>query len=163
MQTTALFTGSFDPFTKGHADIVKRALSVFGKLIIGIGINESKRTMFSPEERLQMIQTLYKDTPEVDVKCYSGLTVDFAREAGATCLLRSIRSVKDYEYELSMADVNRELSGIDTLILFTDPSLAHISSSMVRELIHFGKDVSSFLPEGLSLKRNITTLNEINK
>lgn len=151
MQTTALFTGSFDPFTKGHADIVQRALTIVDKVIIGIGINEDKRTMFTPEERLTMIQALYKEAPCVVVKSYRGLTVDFAKEVKATCILRSLRSVKDYEYELSMADINKELSGIETLILFTNPQLAYISSSMVRELIHFGKDVQAFLPEGLQL------------
>lgn len=151
MQTTALFTGSFDPFTKGHADIVQRALTIVDKVIIGIGINEDKRTMFTPEERLTMIQALYKEAPCVVVKSYRGLTVDFAKEVKATCILRSLRSVKDYEYELSMADINKELSGIETLILFTNPQLAYISSSMVRELIHFDKDVQAFLPEGLQL------------
>lgn len=151
MQTTALFTGSFDPFTKGHADIVQRALTIVDKVIIGIGINEDKRTMFTPKERLTMIQALYKEDPCVVVKSYRGLTVDFAKEVKATCILRSLRSVKDYEYELSMADINKELSGIETLILFTNPQLAYISSSMVRELIHFGKDVQAFLPEGLQL------------
>lgn len=151
MQTTALFTGSFDPFTKGHADIVQRALTIVDKVIIGIGINEDKRTMFTPKERLTMIQALYKEDPCVVVKSYRGLTVDFAKEVKATCILRSLRSVKDYEYELSMADINKELSGIETLILFTNPQLAYISSSMVRELIHFDKDVQAFLPEGLQL------------
>lgn len=151
MKTTALFTGSFDPFTKGHADIVQRALTIVDKVIIGIGINEDKRTMFTPEERLTMIQALYKEDPCVVVKSYRGLTVDFAKEVKATCILRSLRSVKDYEYELSMADINKELSGIETLILFTNPQLAYISSSMVRELIHFDKDVQAFLPEGLQL------------
>lgn len=151
MKTIALFPGSFDPFTKGHDDIVRRALTLVDKIIIGIGINENKRTMFTPEERLLMIKTLYKDNPHVDVQCYKGLTVDFAKEIQATCLLRSLRSVKDYEYELSIAEVNKELSGIETLILFTNPQLAHISSSVVRELIHFGKDVQTFLPQGLPL------------
>lgn len=151
MKTTALFPGSFDPFTKGHDDIVRRALTLVDKIIIGIGINENKRTMFTPEERLSMIKTLYKDNSHVNVQCYKGLTVDFAKEVQATCLLRSLRSVKDYEYELSIAEVNKELSGIETLILFTNPQLAHISSSMVRELIHFGKDVQAFLPKGLPL------------
>lgn len=153
MRTTALFPGSFDPFTKGHADIVKRALSVFDKVVIGIGVNEAKKTMFTADERLGMIKALYLGDSHIDVRIYTGLTVDFAKETGATCILRSLRTVKDYEYELSIADVNKDLSGIETLILFTNPRLAHISSSVVRELIHFGKDVKDFLPEGLSLPR----------
>lgn len=156
MQTKALFTGSFDPFTKGHHDIVQRALKLFDQVVIGIGINENKNTMFSAEERRQMIQTLYKEDARIGVEYYKGLAVEFAEQINATCILRSIRSVKDYEYELAMADINKELSGIETMILFTKPQLAHISSSAVRELIHFGKDVTAFLPDGLSLvKKNI--------
>lgn len=155
METKALFPGSFDPFTKGHADIVRRALAVFDKVVIGIGVNENKKTMFTPAERLKMIRDLYRDVPGVDVYVYEGLTVDFAGEVNATCILRSLRSVKDYEYELSIADVNKKLSGLDTFLLFTNPRLAYVSSSVVRELIHFGKDVTAFLPEGLSLiKKN---------
>lgn len=156
MQTTALFTGSFDPYTKGHHDIVERALKLFDQVVIGIGINENKKTMFTAEERVQMIQTLYKGNTHITVNYYKGLAVEFAQQINATCILRSIRSVKDYEYELTMAEINKELSGIETLILFTNPQLAHISSSAVRELIHFGKDVSGFLPDGFSLiKKNI--------
>lgn len=151
MRKTALFTGSFDPFTKGHADIVQRALTVFDGIVIGIGINENKKTMFTADERLQMIKALYQEDERVEIKTYTGLTVDFAREIKATCILRSLRSVKDYEYELSMADVNKKLSGIETMILFTNPRLAYISSSVVRELLHFGKDVTDFLPAGMPL------------
>lgn len=155
METKALFPGSFDPFTKGHADIVRRALAVFDKVVIGIGVNENKKTMFTPAERLKMIRDLYRDVPSVEAYVYEGLTVDFAAEVNATCILRSLRSVKDYEYELSIADVNNKLSGLDTFVLFTDPQLAYVSSSVVRELIHFGKDVTAFLPAGLSLiKKN---------
>lgn len=151
MRKTALFTGSFDPFTKGHADIVQRALTVFDGIVIGIGINENKKTMFTADERLQMIKALYQEDERVEIKTYTGLTVDFAREIKATCILRSLRSVKDYEYELSMADINKKLSGIETMILFTNPRLAYISSSVVRELLHFGKDVTDFLPAGMPL------------
>lgn len=151
MQIKALFTGSFDPFTKGHADIVQRALTLFDTLVIGIGINKNKKTMFTTEERMQMIQALYKGNPRIEVESYTGLAVDFAKQINATCILRSIRSIKDYEYESTMAEINKKLSGIETLILFTNPTVAHISSSAVRELIHFGKDVTDFLPKGMSL------------
>lgn len=151
MQTTVLFPGSFDPFTRGHDDIVKRALLVFDRVVIGIGVNENKNAMFSSAERLQMIKALYRCQERVDVRTYTGLTVDFAKEIKASCILRSLRSVKDYEYELSIAEVNRKLSGIDTFILFTSPGLACVSSSVVRELIHYGKDVKAFLPEGMPL------------
>ncbi len=151
MHTKALFPGSFDPFTKGHDDIVRRALKVVDTLVIGIGMNTNKHTLFTPEERLRMIQDLYKDNPRIEVKTYGNLTVDFAREIGADCMIRSLRSVKDYEYELSIADINRRLSGIETVILFTDPSLSYFSSSVVRELLSFGKDITEFLPEGMRL------------
>lgn len=151
MQTRAIFTGSFDPFTKGHADIVERALTFVDDIVIGIGINERKQAMFTPAERQKMIQALYENEPRVSVHSYSGLTTDFAKEVKATFILRSLRSIKDYEYELTMADINKELSGIETLVLFTNPHLSNISSSVVRELIHFGKDVTAFLPEGFPL------------
>lgn len=144
---TCLFPGSFDPFTLGHADIVKRALALFDSIIIAVGYNEHKAGWIPVDERVRTISQLYKDEPRISVESYSCLTVDFAREKGAAAILRGIRSVKDYEYELQIADVNRQLAGIETVLLFADPKLASISSSVVRELAHFGKDISEFLPQ----------------
>ena len=144
-----LFPGSFDPFTKGHANLVERALQLFGYVIIGIGFNEQKPGWIPVEERVEALRNLYAHEPRVTVDSYSGLTVDFARQCGATAILRGIRSVKDYEYEMQLADVNRQLTGIDTILLFADPQLSSVSSSVVRELAHFGKDIRPFLPEGL--------------
>ena len=144
-----LFPGSFDPFTKGHANLVERALQLFGHVIIGIGFNEQKPGWIPVEERVEALRNLYAHEPRVTVDSYSGLTVDFARQCGAAAILRGIRSVKDYEYEMQMADVNRQLTGIDTILLFADPQLSSVSSSVVRELVHFGKDIRPFLPEGL--------------
>jgi pantetheine-phosphate adenylyltransferase len=147
----AIFPGSFDPFTKGHHSIVERALTFMDEVIIGVGVNEGKKTMFSLERRLGMIRQLYANDPRVMVEAYDTLTVDFARKMDAQFMVRGIRSVKDFEYEESIADVNRRLAGIETILLFTEPELSCISSSVVRELIHFKKDVSMFLPEGMTL------------
>ncbi len=146
----ALFPGTFDPFTVGHASIVKRGLTLVDELIIAIGINahEQKRTRFSLEERLANIRELYASEPRVQVLSYNTLTVDFARTVGAQFILRGIRSVIDFEYEKNIADINRALNGIETLILLTEPEYAHISSSMVRELLRYGKDITPFIPQG---------------
>ena len=147
----AIFPGSFDPFTLGHHSIVKRALSFMDEVIVGIGINEGKRSLIPVEKRVDMLRRLYADEPRVKVEAYSGLTVDFAREQAAEFIIRGIRTVKDFEYEEGIADINRKLTGIETIFLFTEPELASVSSSVVRELLHYGKDVSMFLPEGMEL------------
>ena len=147
----AIFPGSFDPFTLGHHSIVKRTLAFMDEVIVGIGINEGKRSLIPVEKRVDMIRRLYADEPRVKVEAYSGLTVDFAREQAAEFIIRGIRTVKDFEYEEGIADINRKLTGIETIFLFTEPELASVSSSVVRELLHYGKDVSMFLPEGMEL------------
>ena len=147
----AIFPGSFDPFTLGHHSIVKRTLAFMDEVIVGIGINEGKRSLIPVEKRVDMIRRLYADEPRVKVEAYSGLTVDFAREQAAEFIIRGIRTVKDFEYEEGIADINRKLTGIETFFLFTEPELASVSSSVVRELLHYGKDVSMFLPEGMEL------------
>ena len=144
---TAIFTGSFDPFTIGHYDIVRRALPLFSRIVIGVGVNERKQYMQSAEQRCATIASIYADEPKIEVKSYSDLTVDFARREGAIYIMKGVRSVKDFEYEREQADINRQLSGIDTLLLYSDPRYSSISSSMVRELIHFGQDVSRYLPQ----------------
>ena len=141
-----LFPGSFDPFTIGHADLVQRALRLFDEVIIAVGVNELKPGWIPVEERLRTIRELYKDDSRVRVEQYSGLTADFAHSIGASAILRGVRTIKDFEYEQQMADVNRQLTGIDTILLFADPSLAAISSTVVRELAHFGHDITPFLP-----------------
>ena len=144
---TAIFTGSFDPFTIGHYDIVSRALPLFSRIVIGVGVNERKQYMQSAEQRCATIARIYADEPKIEVKSYSDLTVDFARREGAIYIIKGVRSVKDFEYEREQADINRQLSGIDTILLYSDPRYSSISSSMVRELIHFGQDVSRYLPQ----------------
>lgn len=142
----ALFPGSFDPFTVGHADIVRRVLPLFDRLIIAVGINPSKHGEQTAVQRVESIATLYRKEPRIEVRSYSSLTVDFASECGALYIVRGVRSPIDFEYERNMAEVNRRLSGVETVILCADPALAHISSSLVRELEAFGRDVSEYLP-----------------
>lgn len=146
-----IFVGTFDPFTIGHDSVVRRVLPLFDKLVIGVGVNERKKTMLSDTVRVQKIAQLYADEPKITVKSYSDLTTSFAEREGAHYLIKGVRSLKDFEYERSMADINRQLSGIDTLLLYTEPDMASISSNVVRELIHFGRDVSAFLPKGYTL------------
>ena len=146
MMRTAIFPGTFDPFTIGHDALVHRTLLFVDELYIAIGINTEKRTMFSLDERLQRIATLYKDEPRIHVVSYEGLTTDFAQSIGVQFILRGVRNTIDFEYERNIADVNRMLTGIDTLLLIRKPQYAAISSSMVRELAHFGKDISKYLP-----------------
>ena len=147
----AIFPGTFDPFTIGHFSVVKRALTFMDEIIIGIGVNDSKRTWFPTERRVEMIRALYADKPRISVEAYSGLTVDFARERGAGFIIRGIRTVHDFEYEETIADINRKLAGVETILLFTEPELTSISSTIVRELLPYGKDVSAFLPEGIKI------------
>lgn len=146
MISAVLFPGSFNPFTRGHADIVRRALLMFDEVVVGVGCNESKAGAVSPEKRAEKIRKLYAGNPRVRVGCYSGLTADFAKANGVVAIVRGVRSFADYEYEMQMADVNRQLFGIETIILPASPEFAALSSSVVRELLHFGHDVSDFLP-----------------
>lgn len=142
----AIFPGSFDPFTIGHASIVRRGLEMFDKIVIGVGYNTNKRSFLSPEDRVEAIQKVYASESRVSVVAYSDLTADLARREGAGFVLRGIRSVKDFEYERDIASINHRLSGVETVLLFTEPQYADISSTIVRELLAFGKDVSAFLP-----------------
>lgn len=142
----ALFPGSFDPFTIGHQSLVSRGLALADEIVIAIGINEQKQGFFPAKARAEAIHILYKDEPRVKVCTYNSLTVDFAHAVGADFILRGIRSVIDFEYEKNIADVNRSIAGIETVFLLAEPEYAHISSSVVRELLHFGKDVQMFIP-----------------
>lgn len=152
----ALFAGSFNPFTTGHASVVERALPLFDRIIIAIGVNAGKHSECSVEKRIESIAALYGNLPpgRVEVVAYHDeLTVDLASRLGAGWLLRGVRSAKDFEYERDLADINRKLSGIETLLLYTLPELSCVSSSMVRELESYGHDVSAFLPTPLKLKK----------
>ena len=148
----AIFPGTFDPFTVGHFSVEKRALTFMDELVIGIGINEGKRTWFPVEKRVEMVRRLYENEPRVRVEAYEDLTIDFAQRMEAQFIVRGIRTVKDFEYEETIADINRQLSGIETILLFTEPELTSVSSSTVRELLSFGKDISHFIPEGMIIE-----------
>lgn len=145
-EKTALFAGTFDPYTIGHHAIVQRALQLFGKVIVAVGSNMEKRSMLTPAERLAAIERIYMNEPRVQATLYDGLTVDYARSVGATALIRGVRCVKDFEYERDLADINMRIGGMDTVILVSAPEHAAVSSSLVRELMAHGKDVTEFLP-----------------
>ena len=142
----ALYAGSFDPFTIGHLDIVKKALEIFEELIIGIGHNEHKHPFLPLEDRLQTISSLFKDEPRVKVEVYSGLTAEFAAKTGAKVLVRGLRNTLDFIKEKELADINLKVLGVPTVFLPCDPNLEYVSSSMVRELIHNNHDAAEFLP-----------------
>ena len=125
---------------------MERGLPLFDQIVIGVGINESKRSLYSIGERVEAIRALYAGEPRIRVVSYDDLTIDLARREGAQFILRGLRSVKDFEYERDIASMNERLAGIETVLLFTEPQYASISSSVVRELIAFGKDVTDFLP-----------------
>ena len=145
---TGIFVGSFNPFTIGHASIVRRALPLFDRLVIGVvGDNVHKPDMPSAEERMQVIRDLYADDARIEVKPYNGLAMDFAKAENAKFIVKGVRTVSDFEYEQWQADFNRKLGGIETILLYTEPELASVSSSAVRELQHFGVDVSNYLPK----------------
>lgn len=146
MERTALFAGTFDPYTRGHHALVERALVLFDTVVVAVGRNLDKKCMFSIEERVSAIEKLYAGNGRVKVAVYDTLTMDFAQSVGATALLRGVRSVKDFEYERDIADINLRLGGIDTVLLVSEPEYASVSSSVVRELMKYGKDVSELLP-----------------
>ena len=143
---TGLFIGSFDPFTIGHHSVVRRALPLFDKLVIGVGVNERKKYMYSTEVRVKTIAEIYADEPKIEVKAYNDLAVDFAHREGAWFIVKGVRSVKDFEYEREQADINRQIGGIETVFIYSESKWESVSSTLVRELIHFGRDVKEFLP-----------------
>ena len=156
-ENIVIFPGSFDPFTRGHAAVVEEALRLFDKVVIGVGDNISKRGLLPVEKRVALIEELYAANPRVEVKTYRSLTGDFALECGAKTIVRGVRTGTDFEYEQNMAAVNRHLyPSLSTIILSTPAELSHISSSVVRELLSFGREVGDFLPEGVDISRFLT-------
>ena len=152
MTRIAVFPGSFDPFTLGHADLVARGLELFDKVVIAVGVNAGKTARFSLAERLEQIQACYPGQPKVEVLPCEGLTVDFAHRIGAGFILRGVRSTLDFEYERQMAEVNRRLSAdspMETILLPARPELEAVQSSVVRELLSYGHDVSQFVPQAV--------------
>ena len=147
-QRKAFFPGSFDPFTRGHASIVRRALAMFSHVVVGIGINPDKKGLMSTELRWQLIEAVFAGDSRVSVVSYSGMTVDAVKAAGACCIVRGVRDVADFDYEIKIADFNRNIAGIDTLFLPAHPALAGISSTALRQEIARGGNVSGMLPSG---------------
>lgn len=151
MSKIALFPGTFDPFTLGHLSLVERGLQLVDKIVVAIGVNTEKKTVFTIEQRLEMISLLFQENPKVRVATYTGLTADFAKAEGAGFILRGIRSVADFEYEKSIANVNRGISGIETIVLFPDSEYSYISSSIVKEFWIHGKSIDEFVPQNLHI------------
>lgn len=143
----ALFPGSFDPFTNGHLDVVRRGANLFDEVIIALGNNSSKSRYLPVEQMVEMIEQVFRDEPRVSVRAYKGLTADFAREVGARYLLRGLRNTTDFEYENTIAQANRHVNPeLETVFLITSPALAAISSTIIREIHRFGGNVDSFVP-----------------
>ena len=149
---TAIFPGTFDPFTRGHQAVVEEALGLFDRLIIAIGDNCNKHTLLTSENRLRLIKDLYASEQRVECVTYDTLTGELAREYGAVAIVRGVRNTVDFEYERTMAQINRRIfPEITTVVLFTPPDLTDIASSTVRELLAFGRDVSDMVPEGIDI------------
>jgi len=150
MNRICLFPGTFDPVTLGHVDILNRALPLFDKIVIGIGINATKAPMFSPEQRMQWFQEIYKDESRIEINIYEGLTVSFCKQIGAKFILRGIRFVSDFEYEKTIADANRTLDkNIETIFLTGEPQYTSVASTIVRDILKHGGDASPFLPQAV--------------
>ncbi len=156
MTRVALFAGSFDPFTRGHAAVVEEALRLFDRVVVAVGENISKSALLTIEQRCSLIEECYKDEPRVSVATYSTLTGDFAREVGATALVRGVRNTIDFEFERTIEATNRALyPDLTTVLLVTPAEYQHISSSMVRELLAFGREVDEYLPQSIKIENYI--------
>jgi pantetheine-phosphate adenylyltransferase len=147
----AIFPGSFDPITKGHVDIISRSLPLFDELIIAIGVNSTKKYMFTLEQRKAFITTTFAEEIKIKVDTYEGLTVDYCNKIDAKFIVRGLRNPADFEFEKTITQVNRRLSEIETVFLLTSADTSFISSSIVREVIHFGGDYSSMVPDAVRL------------
>lgn len=145
MKRIGLFPGSFDPFTKGHEAVVLKSLELFDEVVIGIGVNTSKSYMFSLEKRIKHIECLFLDQSKISVQTYQKLTVDFCKEIGANFIIRGLRDSKDFEFERSIAHMNFEISGIETVFFLTDIKYGAINSSIIREIHKNGGDISPFV------------------
>lgn len=145
-----VFPGSFDPITAGHVDLVHRAVPLFDKIIVAIGINASKQYLFPLEKRVEWIEKCFIDEPKISVATYQNLTADFCKNVGAQFILRGLRNASDFDYEKTISQINNIIGeGVETFFLISQPSLSHISSTIVREVIKGGADVSNFLPEAI--------------
>ena len=152
MSKIAIFPGSFSPFSIGHQAIVEKALPLFDKVIISIGINSEKDQYFSIQERMQWIESVYGNNEKIEIKRYEGLTVDFCKKENANFILRGLRDSHDFKFEKNIAQMNKELNpNIETIFIITPPEVSHISSSLIRDIIKNGGDVSKFIPKEIDL------------
>jgi pantetheine-phosphate adenylyltransferase len=152
MERIAVFPGSFDPITKGHEDIIKRSIPLFDKVIVAIGVNSNKKYMFSLEERVKWIEKVFNFEDKVEVDHYEGLTVNFCRKAHASHIIRGVRNAEDFQFESSISQMNKELAPeVDTIFFVTNPEYAAYSSTIVRDIIRNGGDVTKFIPNTIQL------------
>lgn len=145
----AIFPGSFDPFTVGHENIVLRGLNIFDHIVIAVGINSEKKGMFSIDQKLHFIRETFKNEPRVSVETYSGLTVDYAQQIGCTHILRGLRTSADFEFERAIAQVNKQMSGLDTSFLLCIPEHTPVNSSIVRDILLHHGDASMYVPQAI--------------
>jgi pantetheine-phosphate adenylyltransferase len=152
MTKIAVFPGSFSPFSIGHQSVIEKALPLFDKIIISIGINSEKDQYFSIQERMQWIESVYTGNKKIEIKRYEGLTVDFCKKEGANFILRGLRDSHDFKFEKNIAQMNKDLNpDIETIFIITPPELSHISSSLIRDIIKNGGDVSKFIPKEINI------------
>ena len=151
MPKVALYAGSFDPITNGHADLIRRSLSFVDRLVVGVAVNVAKQPLFTADERMALIRAAVEDDPRVEVRAFRGLVVDFAKEIGVTVVLRGLRAVADFEYEYQMALMNRHLSpGLETMFMVPSVQVSYVSSSLVREVARFGGDIDALVHPALA-------------
>ena len=146
----AVCPGSFDPVTNGHLDIVRRASRLFDEVIVAVLVNPGKAGLFTVDERMELLREAVADLPTVTVDSFEGLLVDYCRSHDIPVIVKGLRAVSDFEYELQMAQMNRELAGIETLFVPTAPQVGHLSSSLVKQIAQFGGDVSSLVPKAVN-------------
>ncbi len=152
MDKIAVFPGSFDPITRGHVSIIQRALPLFDKIIVAIGLNTEKQNYFPTEKRLEWIRKVFPDEPKIEVTEYTGLTINFCKSVNASYILRGLRTSADFEFERSIGQINKNLHpGIETVFLLTTPEYTALNSSIVRDIVRHGGDASQFVPEQINL------------
>ena len=148
----AVFPGSFDPITTGHVNLIKRSLPLFDKIVVSIGVNSSKKTLFTLEQRMEWLESVFADEPKIEIAHFTGLTVDFCKSIRAGYLIRGLRNSSDFDYEKTISQLNSVLGdGLETFFLISKPGFSHISSTIVREIIKAGGDASAFVPPQIKL------------